>query len=128
MRADEAVKIVRDSVFKPGWRMEAQVYYEDFIYFTFYIDTVDTSYPSPDGTCRKQVTLVRDELWDVGPLRTVEDVFAKVLKLAAEIDVHENREFLKHREPGDAWHAPLHPHTREGEYEWSKRQLAGSLR
>jgi len=128
MRANEAVEIIRNSVFKPGWRMEAQVYYGDLIYFTFYIDTVDTSYPSPDGTCRKHVTLVRDELWDVSPLRTTEDLFAKVLKLAADIDSHENREFLKERRAGGSWHAPLHPHTSEGQHEWAKRELAGSFR
>ncbi len=125
MRASEAVEIIRNSVFKPGWRMEAERYVGGMIIFTFYIDTVDTSYPSPDGTCREHVTLVRDEVWDVGPLHTTEDLFAKILALAAETDVHENREFLKVRQSDGTWKAPLHPHTADGQYAWAKRELAG---
>lgn len=127
MRASEAVEIVRRSVFKPGWRMRARDYGQDIIEFIFYIDTVDTSYPSHDGICRRQVTLVREDLFDVRPMRTTEDLFARILKLSAEIDSHEDREFLKERQPGGSWNAPLHPHTADGERAWLKAELAGAL-
>ncbi len=125
MRASEAVEIVRNSVFKPGWRMHAANYSQDLILFTFYIDTVDTSYPDADGVCRKHITLVRDDLFNVSAMRTAGDLFARILKLSAETDVHEDREFLKHRQPDGSWHAPLHPHTREGQHSWAKREIAG---
>jgi hypothetical protein len=122
MRSHEAVRMVRNSVFKPGWRMEAEVYGADLILFTFYIDTVDTSYPGPDGVCRREITLIRDELMDVSRMRSVEDLFARIMRLAAETDVHEDREFLKFRQSDGSWVAPLHPHTPEGERAWRTRE------
>ena len=126
MRAAEAVEQVRNSVFKPGWKMVAERYSGDLIIFTFYIDTVDTSYPSPDGICRKHVTLVRDAVWDVSRL-DANGLDARILKLAAETDVHENREFLKHRQPDGSWYAPLHPHTVEGERAWVAADLKEAM-
>jgi hypothetical protein len=128
MRASEAVEIVRNSVFKPGWRMEAESYGQELLMFTFYIDTVDTSYPDADGVCRKHVTLIRDDMIDVSQLRTAGDLFLRILGLAAETDVHENREFLKIRQADGSWKAPLHPHTAEGERAWMKDKLTGVFR
>lgn len=126
MRASEAVRTIESMVFKPGWQMDAQHFGQDLILFTFYIDTVDTSYPSPDGTCRKHVTLVRDELWDVSPM-SQNDLFARILKLAAETDVHENREFLKVRQADGSWYSPLHPHTTEGQRAWVAADLKEAM-
>jgi len=134
MRSAEAVEFVRNAVFKPGWQMKAERYTADMIIFTFYIDTVDTSYPDADGTCRRHVTLVRDEVWDVSGLDEM-GLIGRILRLSAETDVHEDREFFKVRQPDGSWHAPLHPHTYEGQRAWSNgrarqgwRDVADELR
>jgi hypothetical protein len=127
MKSGEAVEQIARSVFKPGWRMSAREFGPSLIYFTFEIDTVDTSYPGPDGVCRRKITLVRDDLFDVREL-DASGLDARILKLADEIDEHENREFLKHRQPGGSWVTPLHPHTPAGNRAWEDARAVLSSR
>jgi hypothetical protein len=118
MKADEAVRFVNDLAFKPGWRPVAEAYAGGIIRLGFLIETVDTSYPGRDGVCRDKIRILgQDTLVSVTGLDE-NGLLAEVLKCAAENDEHENREFLKVRQPDGSWHAPLHPHTREGESAW----------
>jgi hypothetical protein len=117
MNTQEAVEAVNGMVFKPGWRVTAADFL-GMVEVTMYIDTVDTSYPDADGTCRKQVTLYREKMINPGGL-DLEGLCYQVLKLAMETDVHEDREFLKVRGEDGRWYSPLHPHTRAGEEAWA---------
>lgn len=117
MNSSTAVEYVRNLVFKPGWRVTAESYGPGHVYLTMYIDTVDTSYPDPDGVCRKTITLVRERRVETGNL-DLEGLCYQVISLGVQTDVHEDREFLKVRQPDGSWHAPLHPHTREGNRAW----------
>lgn len=121
MNTQEAVEALRGMVFKPGWRITADHFGAGRVYVTMYIDTVDTSYPDEDGVCRKAVTLYRERLVEVRQSTTLEDLCFEVLKLAAETDVHENREFLKVKDASGKWVAPMHPHTTAGEVAWMTR-------
>lgn len=121
MNTEQAINAVNGMVFKPGWRLLAEHFGHGRIYVTLYIETVDTSYPSEDGTCRKSVTLYRDRMVEVRESTTLEDLCFEVLKLAAEVDVHENREFLKVRGADGQWTSPMHPHTTAGEVAWMTR-------
>lgn len=123
MRAEDAVRFVEGLAFKPGWQPTAEVVsYAGLVELSFIIRTVDTSYPDPDGVCRTQITIYgRQRVVNVTYLDET-DLLAEVLKCAADNDQHENREFLKVRQPDGSWHAPLHPHTREGNRAWDRRQ------
>lgn len=125
MKSSQAIEQIRNSVFKPGWEMEASSFGGDLIILTFYIHTTDTSYPDFDGVCRKPITLVRDELVDVSPMDEVA-LCAAIICLADQIDIHEDREFLKVRQPDGSWKALLHPHTAAGERAWDKH-VAGRV-
>lgn len=127
MRAVDAVRFVEGLAFKPGWQPTAEVYSSGgLVELSFIIRTVDTSYPDPDGVCRRQITIYgRQRMVNVTAMDE-DDLLAEVLKCAADNDSHENREFLKVRQPDGSWEAPLHPHTYEGERAWQQRQEPAS--
>jgi hypothetical protein len=123
MKVTEAVRFVEGLAFKPGWQPTAEVYTASgLVELSFIIRTVDTSYPDPDGVCRRQITIYgQQRLVNVRDMDET-DLLAEVLKCAADNDMHENREFLKVRQPDGSWHAPLHPHTNAGNRAWDQRK------
>lgn len=125
MNQDQAVKALNEMAFKPGWRVLAEPFGPRKVLLMMNIDTVDTSYPDPDGQCRRRTQLYRERLFDPEGL-DLEGVCYQVLKLATDTDVHEDREFLKVRRADGSWYAPLHPHTMEGELSWKVNQLIDS--
>lgn len=125
MRAVDAVRFVEGLAFKPGWQPTAEVVsYGGLVNLGFIIRTVDTSYPDPDGVCRRQITIYGRERAVNVTAMDEDALLAEVLACAADNDSHENREFLKVRQPGGSWYAPLHPHTPEGERAWQRHQEA----
>jgi hypothetical protein len=115
MTPDEAVVLVNGSVFKPGWKFYALADGPDAILLGLVIETVDTSYPGHDGICRRPARLAPDKkIEGVGGMDEAGLLYA-MLKFAAGLDSHENREFLKVQRPDGSWVAPLHPHTMDGE-------------
>lgn len=120
MRAIEAVEQIRNTAFKPGWRFEASPYGGDLVMVELLVSTVDTSYPDADGICRRKITILGGD--KVLNVRNLDEsgVCYELLRLADEADEHENREFLKVRQPDGSWVAPLHPHTREGNRRWDQ--------
>ena len=117
MTPEQAVAEVNGMVFKPGWRVQAEPFGPVKVIVTMYIDTVDTSYPDPDGVCRKTVTLYRETIFNPDGM-DLEAVCYQVLMLGVQTDIHEDREFLKVRRADGTWFAPLHPHTPQGERAW----------
>jgi hypothetical protein len=126
VNVSEAARLINnDMAFWEGWRFSASPVSFSALHVEVEIDTVDTSYPDADGRCRSQkITLLRDFLIrDVGSLDE-NGIAYRVLKSAAEISEHEDREALKIRQPDGTWRAPLHPHTMDGELGWRTREGA----
>lgn len=123
MRAEDAVRFVEGLAFKPGWQPTAEIIsYAGLVELSFIIRTVDTSYPDPDGVCRRQITIYgQQRMVNVTDLDE-EGLLAEVLKCADSNDEHENREFLKVRQPDGSWEAPLHPHTNAGNRAWDRHR------
>jgi hypothetical protein len=119
MKAHDAIKLVNGAVFKPGWRLVADYQSLYSIRLGFVIDTVDTSTPDEQGRYTEQRTLGPARVIEVRDLEGEEDLAYEILKFAADMDTHENREFLRFRRPDGSWRAPLHPHTLDGELAWA---------
>jgi hypothetical protein len=123
MKATEAVEQIRSTAFKPGWRFEGRHYGGDLVLVELLIDTVDTSYPDADGVCRERIRILGgDKLVNVAALDEAA-LCVELLAIADEADEHENREFLKVRQPDGSWKAPLHPHTNEGNAAWRRNRM-----
>ena len=119
MRGSEAVRQIRNTAFKPGWEYQAVPFHDDLVMVDLFIDTVDTSYPDADGICRRKTRIVGGtKVLDVSGL-TETGLCFELLKLALDADEHEDREFLKVRQPDGSWYSPLHPHTPEGNRAWN---------
>jgi hypothetical protein len=127
MMAREAVEQIRNTVFKPGWRISGYELDSSFIMVQFVIETVDTSYPDADGTCRRPIRLGPDTVINVRRLDEA-GLAHELLRFAAQLDEHENREFLKIRQPDGSWHAPLHPHTDAGNEAWALARFRAPAR
>jgi hypothetical protein len=118
MRAYEAADLVAGTIFKPGWRFSARPR-GTLVQVELDIDTVNTSYPGPDGRYRVPLSTYDEKLLNVDGMDE-EDLCYELLKMAAGKDSHENREFLRVRR-GGRWVAPLRPHTDQGIRAWARR-------
>jgi hypothetical protein len=117
MKAQEAVAQVNATKFKPGWRPVARERGGYTVEIGFDIETVNTSDRDASGEFNRP--------YRISPTRTVSvEHFTEtmldyvLLKLAGELDEHENREFLARRSASGKWEATLHPHTYDGELSW----------
>lgn len=118
METMAAVSLVNSATFKPGWSFRAApglVVGEIDVECT--IRTVDTSRPSRDG--EYVVPKVLEDEFSVKAARlTGMEILFFLLKRAREMDVHEDREFLRIPDGRGGWVAPFHPHTDDGNYLW----------
>jgi hypothetical protein len=117
MKASEAVAQVNASVFRPGWKPFAEEYFGTRVIVGFDIDTVDTRYPGDNAEYPVKIKLRPTRVLDAARL-TPALLDYRLLQLAHELDVHEDREFLQRRQPDGTWSAQFHPHTRDGELAW----------
>lgn len=123
MTATQAAAQVNATKFKPGWRPVARVAGVNRVEIGFEVETVDTSYRTSDGRFTRPITMPSPtRTLDAGSL-TEQSLDYELLKLAASLDEHENREFLQRRQPDGKWVASLHPHTTDGELGWLQCQL-----
>lgn len=122
MTPEQAVETVNGTIFKPGWSFRARHSGYGEIHVDLLIRTVDTSYTDDQGRFTVPLTTAVSDYVRVHDLDEA-GLLAELLDIAARADEHENREFLKVRRSG-RWHAPLHPHTTEGEMAWYSHRLA----
>lgn len=149
MRAYQAVDLINRTTFRPGWKFSAKPsgYYSPYSAYSsdYYpgqesgstidlmitIETVDTSYPGPDGTYTVPRTLHHDVPLDVDRFETEDDLLRHLLRYVREIDEHEDRELLRVRQEDGSYKAPFHPHREDGERRWRGdrrlRPLGGTL-
>jgi hypothetical protein len=120
MQVSEAVETINNTVFKPGWKIEAVNFLDLMVFMTITLETVDTGYPDADGVCRRPVTLPHPVEFFPQGIEDEAALFRRILTYTRQIDDHEDREFLKVRRPDGSWYAPLHPHTPEGNAAWER--------
>jgi hypothetical protein len=140
MRAGEAVDLINSAIFRPGFKLSASMaggysYLRSFdsnrVSVFLQMDTVNTSYPDADGEYRQRLRqpypseILSVDVTDM----TGNELLRKVLDTIHEqVDMHEDREFLRVRQPDGTWHAPFHPHRADGDAAWYESGLAGRYR
>jgi hypothetical protein len=122
MRPMEAVQLAGNLTFRPGWTIQASVLDDRRVYVDFTVNTVDTSYPSENGTYGKTITLMPDFTVDVSGMDADQFLY-EVLRKAIEADTHEAREFLRVKQADGSWKAPFHPHNDDGNVKWEMARL-----
>jgi hypothetical protein len=127
MRVTEAIAIIEDLVFRPGWTLEARPAYvldgDGFrvsrswnkIEVSVTIETVDTNQQYAAGGYRKPKTILDEFEVDVSLLDR-DGLEYELLKGFAATHSHEDREFLRSRSNG--YEARFHPHRTEGNRRW----------
>jgi hypothetical protein len=126
MRIEQALKIINDLVFRPGWTLTAVPSYPitgadfqagawDKIIVTCTIDTVDTNREcAPGYTKPKTITDVQEI--DVSRMDEDALMYHLVNTIFADTHKHEDREFLRQASTG--YDAPFHPHKVLGMLRW----------
>jgi hypothetical protein len=120
MQATEAVKQVRNSIFKPGWKFSATYLNESQISVNFTIRTVDTSYVDAAGNFYAAKTIGGEDVTITVTGLDEAGLCYELLKIAMATNFHEDREFMQVRQADGSWIAPLHPHTYQGEKDWQR--------
>lgn len=120
MMADEAARLVNSATFHPDWEIWAGPVTPYSIRVVFYVRTYNSSTPDSDGSYREKIVIGPDRLVST---RDLDDngVLAAVLRAKADVQEHEDREFLRVRQ-GGRWAAPLHPHRPDGNAAWADAQ------
>lgn len=125
MRQSEAVAIIRDLVFMPGWTFEASVMSErecDLagvpfeggpVRLTHVIQTLNSNREDARQGYPEEITIAPSGVIPAEALDTRDEVIGVVLASALDVFQHEAREFL--RDTGRDFCAPFHPHRPEGE-------------
>lgn len=123
MTPEQAISQIKDMVFRPGWRFDAEVNWvcgPGQVYVQAEVRSYDTRYRAADGTLTTPYTLHPEALIGVIELDRDGLFRAIITQLVRPFDDHEDREFLATRQSGGQWYAPLHPHTDEGIAAWDK--------
>jgi hypothetical protein len=149
VKGTEAVDLISRTTFRPGMKFSASAgsdynsaYLYDMLgsqpagrsnYVTVYLSmkTKDTSHCDPDGEYRREIgNSFPSAFWagDVTDMTENELLRAVLDKFHETIDMHEDREFLRVRQPDGTWFAPFHPHRADGDAAWYESGLAGRRR
>jgi hypothetical protein len=126
MRIEQALEIISDLVFRPGWTITATPAYPleggnwqagawDKITVTCTIDTVDTNREYAPGYAKPKTITDVQEI-DVSRLDEDGLIYVLISKVFADTHQHEDREFLRRRSQG--YDAPVHPHKVVGNLRW----------
>jgi hypothetical protein len=115
MQASEALMIINNLIFRPGWKFMAGIQQKNEISIEVVIATVDTNNP-PDYRIAKTISPPALFL-DVTDL-TDTDLMHRIKKWIEAINDHEDREFLRRGDiPG--YLAPFHPHHLDSDFRWA---------
>jgi hypothetical protein len=122
MRIEQAVAFVNDLVFRPGWKISARPSYPmrggdwqagawDRIMVTLRVETVDTNQEhAPEY---RKAKIIEHDFEVIIPQLDEDDLLYEVLRGIADLNDHEDREFLRQRSKD--YYAPLHPHKMDGQ-------------
>lgn len=123
MDAYTAARLINNEmIFKPGWRMSAQVRSDSTIYLSARFAAYDSSSVDYNGNFYERTTLAPPQITiDVSGLDKA-GLAHRVVRYALELEAHEMREFCQFRQRDGSWRAPLHPHTYDGGTAWQQGQ------
>ena len=127
MTPDQAISVIHNMRFRPGWSFKAEVNWlcdEGEIYVEAKVASYDTSYRTADGALTRPMTMDPEAIIKVTDLNEAGLFNALIAQLVRPFDDHEDREFMVSPRPGGRWYAPLHPHTPEGNAAWDERHNA----
>lgn len=118
MRASDAARLVNETAFHPDWQIVAREawMYGNQIAVQFRCATYDSSDVTQDGQYSRRIVIGPSVTFDVTDMDD-ETLLYTVLDCKAQVQQHEDREFLRVR-TGRRWHAPFHPHNTDGKILW----------
>jgi hypothetical protein len=117
LNTDTAIKLINNMVYKKGWKFEASSHchrYENTISVKVTYPAVDSGRPNAEiGYSGHEILGGAYAYFPVMLDRcdSVERLYACIIKMVMEIEMHEAREFLR---SGDTYWAPFHPHNTDG--------------
>lgn len=112
----EAVALINNLHFMPGWSFEAMDVGGETIMARALIDTVNSDHDQAEQGYPQKITLERGILVHPQEYATPNDLAGAIFTWIMEILIHESREFL--RLGNDDLRAPFHPHRPEGDLAW----------
>lgn len=135
MHANEAVSVLKNLAYKPGWRFDAMAYegmaqYEQMlverslgmevphgtVLFHYVIETVDTDREYAMGGYSHPKRLTDTVPFNAADFEDPDDLLFEIFNLIMQLEEHEAKEFFRCKDRD--WHAPFHPHRPEGEQLW----------
>lgn len=118
MEAREAVRLINDVSFKPGWKIMAEVFLPGLpmVAVTAHVDTVNSDRDNALNDYAEEITIAPDTMFDASEINTPDELYAQLLAWLIRLEIHECREFFR---VGARKDAPFHPHKREGEQRWN---------
>jgi hypothetical protein len=123
MHANEAVRLVGNTIFPPGWNVQAMSYMDGMIILSYELRTYDSSVVTRSGQYTEPAHLApATDVVDVRDL-TADELLRKIVDRIQFINEHETREFVRTFRDG-RWVAPFHPHNADGRRLWERTQLA----
>jgi hypothetical protein len=128
MTPEQAIQQVNNTIFRPGWKLSAMRWGPSSIYVDATIDTVDTSTVSPSGNYYEPRRIAAEGIVRVENLDQAGLCHAIMEQVVRPSDEHEDREFMRVRQPDGTWFAPLHPHRPDGQRAWDVAQLLSVAR
>ncbi len=117
MKAMEAVDLIRQVHFRPGWTIEASVVLPDlpFVTITAYVETVNSDRENALRGYPEQITIAPDGILDARAYDTDDELYGALLSWLIALETHECREFFR---VGPQMDAPFHPHRPDGVRRW----------
>lgn len=126
MTPDQAVRQIRNTIFRPGWKFSASALSGGQVFVEIELDTVNTSVVSPEGAYTEPMKLPHWQRIDVTSLDEA-GLAHELIRIAHQLDEHEDREFMRVRQADGTWFAPLHPHRPDGDRAWYRNEMAAAL-
>lgn len=119
MQNSDAVKMINELKFMPGWSFEAMDTNGETIMARALIDTVNSDHDQATKDYPQKITLERMILVHPKDYGSSDDLAAALMTWIIEIMIHESREFL--RLGSEGLRSPFHPHRPEGESAWNSK-------
>lgn len=117
MKAKEAVDLIRQVHFRPGWTIKASVVLPGLPYVTVtaHVETVNSDRENALRGYPEQIMIAPDCILDAMAYGTEDELYGALLSWLISLETHECREFFR---VGPQMDAPFHPHRLDGVQRW----------
>lgn len=117
----KATSLLNHTIFRPGWRVSARPASDGRVLARFEIETVDSSLVTRGGEYKVPLTERALILLRPGDYEAPEALLFRVLAFIGELQVHEDREFLRTWDAeAERWAAPFHSHAPGSAQAWNR--------